>query len=196
MGILSWIPGSGLYSTLPNERSSRESHDRGGTNPFAVHAGMEMLRAGVSAADAALTTVLAQVALDAGATVSYAGIFTAVYYVMRRRWPAYCSRSGYSLGRRARLVLRWRGNARQLFAEFSRFRSTSTIQSQNILSSFPTGESRCHMHVERNSFLSPARPPLQFLELRRRPSKLDTTNQANSPIRIASWKDGRQFPRA
>ncbi len=50
------------------------------TNPFAVHAGMEMLRAGGNAADAALTTVLAQVALNAGATVSYAGIFTAVYY--------------------------------------------------------------------------------------------------------------------
>jgi len=52
----------------------------GVTNPFAVHAGMEMLRAGGSAADAALTTVLAQVALNAGATVSYAGILTAVYY--------------------------------------------------------------------------------------------------------------------
>jgi len=52
----------------------------GVTNPFAVHAGLEMLKAGGSAADAALTTVLAQVALNAGATVSYAGIFTAVYY--------------------------------------------------------------------------------------------------------------------
>ena len=52
----------------------------GVTNPFAVHAGMEMLKAGGSAADAALTTVLAQVALNAGAAVSYAGILTAVYY--------------------------------------------------------------------------------------------------------------------
>ena len=40
----------------------------GVTNPFAVHAGMEMLKAGGSAADAALTTALAQVALNAGAT--------------------------------------------------------------------------------------------------------------------------------
>jgi hypothetical protein len=40
----------------------------GVTNPFAVHAGMEMLKAGGSAADAALTTVLAQVALNAGGT--------------------------------------------------------------------------------------------------------------------------------
>jgi len=39
-----------------------------------------MLKAGGSAADAALTTVLAQVALTAGGAVSYAGIFTAVYY--------------------------------------------------------------------------------------------------------------------
>jgi gamma-glutamyltranspeptidase / glutathione hydrolase len=52
----------------------------GVTNPFAVHAGMAMLKAGGSAADAALTTALAQVALNAGAAVSYAGIFTAVYY--------------------------------------------------------------------------------------------------------------------
>jgi gamma-glutamyltranspeptidase/glutathione hydrolase len=52
----------------------------GVTNRFAVHAGLEMLKAGGSAADAALTTVLAQVALNAGAAVSYAGIFTAVYY--------------------------------------------------------------------------------------------------------------------
>ena len=52
----------------------------GVTNPFAVHAGLEMLKAGGSAADAALTTVLAQVALNAGAAVSYAGILTAVYY--------------------------------------------------------------------------------------------------------------------
>jgi len=52
----------------------------GATNPFAVHAGLEVLKAGGSAADAAITTALAQVALNAGATVSYAGIFTAVYY--------------------------------------------------------------------------------------------------------------------
>jgi hypothetical protein len=45
----------------------------GVTNPFAVHAGFEMLRASGSAADATLTTALAQVALNVGATVSYAG---------------------------------------------------------------------------------------------------------------------------
>jgi gamma-glutamyltranspeptidase/glutathione hydrolase len=52
----------------------------GETNPFAVHAGLETLKRGGSAADAVLTASLAQIALNAGATVSYAGILTAVYY--------------------------------------------------------------------------------------------------------------------
>ena len=52
----------------------------GTSGPLAVHAGLEALRRGGSAADAALTTALAQVALTAGSTVSYAGIMTVVYY--------------------------------------------------------------------------------------------------------------------
>jgi gamma-glutamyltranspeptidase/glutathione hydrolase len=52
----------------------------GTSEPFAVHAGLEVLRHGGSAADAALTTALAQIALTAGSTISYAGIMTVVYY--------------------------------------------------------------------------------------------------------------------
>ena len=52
----------------------------GTSEPLAIHAGLEVLRHGGNAADAALTTSLAQIALTAGATVSYAGIMTAVYY--------------------------------------------------------------------------------------------------------------------
>jgi gamma-glutamyltranspeptidase/glutathione hydrolase len=52
----------------------------GTSGPFAVHAGLEVLKHGGSAADAVLTTALAQVALFAGATISYAGIMTAVYF--------------------------------------------------------------------------------------------------------------------
>jgi gamma-glutamyltranspeptidase/glutathione hydrolase len=52
----------------------------GVTNPFAVHAGLETLKRGGSAADAVLTTALAQIALNAGVAMSYAGILTAVYY--------------------------------------------------------------------------------------------------------------------
>src|SRR5690242_16481141 len=70
------VPGLGPEQTLKPGKAMIA----GATNPFAVHAGLEMLKAGGSAADAALTTVLAQVALNAGAAVSYAGIFTAVYY--------------------------------------------------------------------------------------------------------------------
>jgi len=70
------VPGLGPEQTLKPGKAMIA----GATNPFAVHAGLEMLKAGGSAADAALTTVLAQVALNAGGAVSYAGIFTAVYY--------------------------------------------------------------------------------------------------------------------
>src|SRR5579863_1111466 len=52
----------------------------GTSNPFAVHAGLEALKNGGTAADAALTTALTQIALFAGATISYAGIMTAVYF--------------------------------------------------------------------------------------------------------------------
>jgi gamma-glutamyltranspeptidase/glutathione hydrolase len=52
----------------------------GTTDPFAVHAGLEVLKNGGNAVDGALTASLAQVALNAGATVSYAGYLTAVYY--------------------------------------------------------------------------------------------------------------------
>jgi hypothetical protein len=41
----------------------------GVTNPFAVHEGLEALKRGGSAADAALTTALAQIALNAGAAM-------------------------------------------------------------------------------------------------------------------------------
>jgi len=50
----------------------------GATNPLAVHAGYEVLRRGGTAVDAALTTALAQVALNDGANVSYAGVLVAV----------------------------------------------------------------------------------------------------------------------
>ena len=52
----------------------------GTSEPLAVHAGLEVLKHGGNAADAALTTSLAQIALTAGAAVSYGGIMTAVYY--------------------------------------------------------------------------------------------------------------------
>src|SRR5262245_42819726 len=47
---------------------------------FTARIGLEALRQGGSAADAALATSLAQIVLDAGAVTSYAGILTMVYY--------------------------------------------------------------------------------------------------------------------
>jgi gamma-glutamyltranspeptidase / glutathione hydrolase len=49
-------------------------------SPVAVFAGAEALRQGGSAADAAATTALTQITTQLGSVVSYAGIFTMVYY--------------------------------------------------------------------------------------------------------------------
>ena len=52
----------------------------GTTGPLAIHAGFQALRQGGTAADAAITTALAQIALSAGGAISYAGMMTVVYY--------------------------------------------------------------------------------------------------------------------
>jgi gamma-glutamyltranspeptidase / glutathione hydrolase len=52
----------------------------GTSNPFAVHAGLEALQHGGTAADAALCTALTQVALMFGAATSYAGVMNALYF--------------------------------------------------------------------------------------------------------------------
>ena len=49
-------------------------------NALAARAGLEALKQGGSAIDAAMTTALAQVALTAGAPISYFGIMSLVYY--------------------------------------------------------------------------------------------------------------------
>ncbi|HEY3948166.1 gamma-glutamyltransferase [Phenylobacterium sp.] len=54
-------------------------------SPFAVHAGMEALDQGGTAADAAVTVALTQVATDLGAVVSYAGVAELVYYEAKTR---------------------------------------------------------------------------------------------------------------
>ena len=52
----------------------------GTTQALAVRAGMEALRQGGTAMDAACVTALTQITLAAGATISYAGIMSVVYY--------------------------------------------------------------------------------------------------------------------
>lgn len=47
---------------------------------LATHVGIETLKMGGSAADAIIATSLAQIALTAGAAISYAGVMTMVYY--------------------------------------------------------------------------------------------------------------------
>ena len=52
----------------------------GSYHPLAQRAGLEALRQGGSSVDAAMTTALTQVALGAGAVISYFGIMTMVHY--------------------------------------------------------------------------------------------------------------------
>ena len=52
----------------------------GSYHPLAQRAGLEALRQGGSSVDAAMTTALTQVALGAGAVISYFGIMTLVHY--------------------------------------------------------------------------------------------------------------------
>lgn len=52
----------------------------GTTGSTAIEGGVEILRAGGSAADAALATALTQICMAAGSWVSYAGIMTMVYF--------------------------------------------------------------------------------------------------------------------
>lgn len=49
-------------------------------SPIAVYAGIQALKAGGNAADAAAATALTQVTMQLGSVVSYAGIFTMLYY--------------------------------------------------------------------------------------------------------------------
>jgi len=62
---------------------------------IAARVGLEALQQGGSAADAALATALAQVALKAGATISYAGILTMVYYDAASK-KVYSLNAGYN----------------------------------------------------------------------------------------------------
>ncbi len=56
-------------------------HAIAGTSaPFAIRAGLDALEQGGSAADAAMTTALGQIAISVGSWVSYAGIFQMLYY--------------------------------------------------------------------------------------------------------------------
>jgi gamma-glutamyltranspeptidase/glutathione hydrolase len=65
---------------LPKTAESTKAIIASTSEPLAIHAGLEVLKHGGNAADAALSTSLAQIALSAGAAYSYAGIMTAVYY--------------------------------------------------------------------------------------------------------------------
>ena len=83
-----WVPGDweeylGLEDTaFPGNPAGegRRGAVTGSYHALAQRAGLEALRQGGSSVDAAMTTALAQVALGAGAVISYFGIMTLVHY--------------------------------------------------------------------------------------------------------------------
>jgi len=66
---------------LPNAMGTGKKAMICGTSESkAIYAGLDVLKQGGSAVDAALTTALAQIVLDGGAPISFAGIMDMVYY--------------------------------------------------------------------------------------------------------------------
>lgn len=84
----SWEPGEyegymtaqGVDRTTAGAAAGQNGAVTVACNAYAARAGLEALRQGGTAIDAALTAALAQVALTAGAPVSYLGIMSLVYY--------------------------------------------------------------------------------------------------------------------
>jgi gamma-glutamyltranspeptidase/glutathione hydrolase len=72
-------------STTVSPIEARSVEGNGGiisatVSPLSVYAGIQTLKHGGNAADAAATTALTQVTMQLGSVVSYAGIFTMLYY--------------------------------------------------------------------------------------------------------------------
>jgi gamma-glutamyltranspeptidase len=67
-------------SSHPFLAEGREGLVVGLTGKRAVHAGLEVLKQGGGAADAAMATAMTQVVEAAGSYISFAGILTMVYY--------------------------------------------------------------------------------------------------------------------
>jgi gamma-glutamyltranspeptidase/glutathione hydrolase len=64
-------------------------------SPVAVYAGIQALKLGGNAADAAATTALTQITTQLGSVVSYAGIFTMLYYDAKAH-QVYSMDAGYN----------------------------------------------------------------------------------------------------
>lgn len=72
--------GSASQSGKQVEVTGKDGVVTGTSGALATHIGVEALRQGGSAIDAAIATSLAQITLTAGSAISFAGIFTMLYY--------------------------------------------------------------------------------------------------------------------
>jgi len=68
------------WPVAPREVQGRTGFVAATLSPIASHAGLQALRSGGTAADAALAAALTQVTTDLGAVVSYAGVLQLVYF--------------------------------------------------------------------------------------------------------------------
>lgn len=86
------------YKTLASETKSYSGENgviSATGSPIAVQAGIEALQQGGSAADAAATVALTQIATQLGSVVSYAGIMSLVYYDAKEK-KVYSLDAGYN----------------------------------------------------------------------------------------------------
>jgi gamma-glutamyltranspeptidase/glutathione hydrolase len=74
-----------IFPSAAGTASSSKGLVSATASPIAVHAGVEVLRAGGTAADAAVATAFTQVTTMLGANVSFAGVAQLVYYDVRTR---------------------------------------------------------------------------------------------------------------
>ena len=85
----------GLFAPGIREIEGRSGLVSNTGSPIAVHAGIEALKQGGTAADAAATVALTQIAVEMGSVVSYGGIFDLAYYDARSG-KVYCLNAGWN----------------------------------------------------------------------------------------------------
>ena len=85
----------GVFAPSVREIEGRSGLVSNTGSPIAVHAGIEALKQGGTAADAAATVALTQIAVEMGSVVSYAGIFDMAYYDARSG-KVFCLDAGWN----------------------------------------------------------------------------------------------------
>jgi len=89
------LEGQGWSPTAPRVVEGGRGIVSATVSPLSVYVGIQTLKLGGNAADAAAATALTQVTMQLGSVVSYAGIFTMLYYDAKER-RVYSMDAGYN----------------------------------------------------------------------------------------------------